>query len=88
MAEGGVCVAGGIVPKFREFIKVSEFRAAFEDKGRFAAFLRKIPVYLITHEYPGLIGSGTYLKQKLALEDPVHHSATRHSSLHNMMSRE
>lgn len=62
---GGVYIAGGIVPRFLEFFKSSGFRVAFEDKGRFHDYLEPIPVFLITHEQPGLLGSGAYLRQKL-----------------------
>ncbi|AXF76991.1 glucokinase [Erwinia tracheiphila] len=62
---GGVYIAGGIVPRFLEFFKVSGFRAAFEDKGRFRDYVRDIPVYLITHDQPGLLGAGAYLRQTL-----------------------
>ncbi|MDW9427687.1 glucokinase, partial [Yersinia enterocolitica] len=41
------------------------FRGAFEDKGRFKDFLQDIPVYMITHQQPGLLGAGAYLRQKL-----------------------
>ncbi|MBW5893150.1 glucokinase [Pectobacterium polaris] len=62
---GGVYIAGGIVPRFLEFFKASGFRAAFEDKGRFKGYMQDIPVYLITHEQPGLMGAGAYLRQVL-----------------------
>ncbi|WP_409306274.1 glucokinase [Pectobacterium sp. B1J-3] len=62
---GGVYIAGGIVPRFLEFFKASGFRSAFEDKGRFKAYVQDIPVYLITHEQPGLLGAGAHLRQLL-----------------------
>ncbi|MGV3345031.1 glucokinase [Enterobacteriaceae bacterium LUAb1] len=62
---GGVYLAGGVVPRFLEFFKASGFRAAFEDKGRFRGYVQAIPVYLIMHEQPGLLGAGTYLRQSL-----------------------
>ncbi len=62
---GGVYIAGGIVPRFLDFFKASGFRAAFEDKGRFRTYLMNIPVYMITHEQPGLLGAGAYLRQTL-----------------------
>ncbi|MDR3431276.1 MAG: glucokinase [Rouxiella aceris] len=64
---GGVYIAGGIVPRFLEFFKASGFRAAFEDKGRFKDYLRDIPVYLITHDQPGLLGAGAYLRQSIGM---------------------
>ncbi|MBP2167756.1 glucokinase [Erwinia toletana] len=62
---GGVYIAGGIVPRFLEFFKASGFRAAFEDKGRFKDYVSEIPVYMITHDQPGLLGAGAHLRQKL-----------------------
>ncbi len=62
---GGVYIAGGIVPRFLEFFKASGFRGGFEDKGRFKAYVQDIPVYLITHTQPGLLGAGAHLRQTL-----------------------
>lgn len=64
---GGVYIAGGIVPRFLEFFKASGFRVAFEDKGRFQSYLKDVPVYLITHDQPGLLGAGAYLRQSLGI---------------------
>ncbi|MEE3650947.1 MULTISPECIES: glucokinase [unclassified Brenneria] len=60
---GGVYIAGGIVPRFLSFFQASGFRAAFEDKGRFKDYLADIPVFLITHQQPGLLGAGAHLRQ-------------------------
>lgn len=62
---GGVYIAGGIVPRFMDFFKASGFRAAFEDKGRFKEYVKDIPVYLIAHDQPGLLGAGAHLRQVL-----------------------
>ena len=62
---GGVFIAGGIVPRFLDFFAASGFRTAFEDKGRFKTYLQDIPVYLITHDQPGLLGAGAHLRQAL-----------------------
>ncbi|RDK91937.1 glucokinase [Enterobacillus tribolii] len=64
---GGVYIAGGIVPRFLDFFKASGFRAAFEDKGRLKDFLEDIPVYLITHGSPGLLGAGAHLRQQMGM---------------------
>ena len=63
--QGGVYIAGGIVPRFIEFFKASPFRSAFEYKGRMSTLVKKIPVYVITHEDPGLFGAGVYLQNSL-----------------------
>ncbi|WP_241249994.1 glucokinase, partial [Citrobacter freundii] len=41
------------------------FRGGFEDKGRFKAYVQDIPVYLIVHDNPGLLGAGAHLRQTL-----------------------
>lgn len=60
--QGGIYIAGGIVPRFIEFFKSSPFRNEFENKGRMSFLVKKIPVYVITHEDPGLFGAGVYLQ--------------------------
>ena len=62
---GGVYIAGGVVPRFLDFFKASGFRGGFEDKGRFKAYVEDIPVYLIVHDNPGLLGAGAHLRQVL-----------------------
>lgn len=62
---GGVYIAGGIVPRFLDFFRASGFRGGFEDKGRFKAYVQDIPVYLIIHDQPGLLGAGAHLRQIL-----------------------
>ncbi|MEE2023695.1 MULTISPECIES: glucokinase [Alkalimonas] len=62
---GGVFIGGGIVPKLLPLLPQSEFRARFEQKGRFTAFNQAIPTYVITAEQPGLIGAALYLKQTI-----------------------
>ncbi|MBD2810887.1 glucokinase [Xenorhabdus sp. Vera] len=64
-AFGGVYIAGGIVPRFLDFFQKSGFRKGFESKGRFTNYLQDIPVYLITHDKPGLLGAGSYIRQSL-----------------------
>lgn len=62
---GGVYIAGGIVPRFLDFFRASGFRGGFEDKGRFRAYVQDMPVYLIVHDQPGLLGAGAHLRQIL-----------------------
>jgi glucokinase len=58
-ALGGLYLAGGILPDLREALLASQFRARFEAKGRYREYLNAIPTYLVTAEYPGLIGLQT-----------------------------
>lgn len=55
-ANGGIYIAGGIVPQLGDFFLNSRFRESFEAKGRYKDYLSRIPTYLITHPFPGLEG--------------------------------
>jgi glucokinase len=55
-ARGGVYIAGGIVPRLLEQLRKSDFRARFEDKGRYRAYLAAIPTYAITAPLPAFRG--------------------------------
>ena len=62
-ARGGVYLCGGILPRVADyFIKESPFNARFTDKGRFAAYLDAVPVWLVTAENPGLLGAAEALQ--------------------------
>ena len=56
-ARGGVYLGGGVLGHLREYLPRSGFRAAFEDKGRFAGFLSRIPTWLIEADQPALRGA-------------------------------
>jgi len=60
---GGVYIAGGIVPRFIDYVQNSEFRARFETKGRMSHLNQQTPTYVITESQPGLIGAAAYLHQ-------------------------
>jgi glucokinase len=64
-AFGGVYIAGGIVPRLLPLLHHSNFRASFEEKGRFSGFNAQIPTYVITAEQPGILGAAVHLKQCL-----------------------
>jgi glucokinase len=55
-ARGGVFIAGGIVPRFIEQLRTSEFRARFEAKGRYRDYLAAIPTQVITAPLPAFRG--------------------------------
>lgn len=55
-ARGGVYLAGGIVPAWGSRFDAAAFRAAFEDKGPRADWLRAIPCHVVQHPEPGLYG--------------------------------
>ncbi len=55
-ARGGIYIAGGIVPRLVEQLRKSEFRARFEDKGRYRQYLAAIPTHVITAPLPAFRG--------------------------------
>jgi glucokinase len=55
-ALGGVYIGGGIVPSLGRLFTSSPFRDRFEDKGRYADYLARVPTFVIRAELPALIG--------------------------------
>ena len=61
-ARGGVYLGGGIVPRWLGWFETSHFRERFEAKGRFSAYLKDIPVWVINaSESPALLGAARSL---------------------------
>jgi glucokinase len=58
-ATGGCYIGGGIVPGLGSFFTSSHFRNRFEDKGRFADYLSRVPTYVIRSELPAFVGLAT-----------------------------
>jgi glucokinase len=61
-AFGGLYIAGGIVPACIEQLQQSPFRERFDDKNRYADYMRRIPTYVITDPVPGLTGLAAMIK--------------------------
>lgn len=59
---GGVYVGGGIIPKILTFFESSNFRQRFDQHGRFTDYLKNIPVYVITTDYPAFSGIAESLR--------------------------
>lgn len=57
LAAGGVYIAGGIAPKILPALRAGDFIRAFQDKGRMAPLLERIPVHVIINEKAGLLGA-------------------------------
>ena len=74
-ALGGVYIGGGIVPQLGDFLDRSPFRARFEDKGRFGAYLRAIPTYVVTDAQATFIGLSALLSAQLREPHAGHGSA-------------
>ncbi len=54
---GGVVIAGGLGYRLRDYLPKSGFAERFCAKGRFASLMATVPVKLITHPQPGLLGA-------------------------------
>lgn len=55
-ARGGLYIGGGILRHMPEYLAQSQFRARFEEKGRFKKYLEPIPAYLILDEDVAFVG--------------------------------
>ncbi len=63
-AEGGVYLGGGITPKIIEFLKTSDFRNRFEDRGDLAPYIKPISTQVILDPLAGLRGAAVYYLQE------------------------
>ena len=64
-ARGGVYIAGGIVPGWGERFDAAGFLDRFRAKGRFRTYLSAVPVHVVTHRYPGLVGVEHLLARRI-----------------------
>ncbi|WP_425261939.1 glucokinase [Rubrivivax sp. RP6-9] len=64
-AFGGIYIGGGIVPRLGDYFDRSPFRARFEDKGRFSAYVRDIPSFVVTAEQATFVGVSAILHEQL-----------------------
>jgi glucokinase len=62
-ATGGIYVGGGMLPRLGGLFYRSSFRQRFEAKGRFAAYLARIPTYVLTAENLAFHGVSTLLAE-------------------------
>jgi glucokinase len=60
-AQGGVYIAGGIVPRLGPRFAASDFRARFEAKGRMRDYLAAIPTYVVTQPLVAFLGCAAAL---------------------------
>jgi glucokinase len=63
-AQGGVYIAGDIVPKLGSGFAENAFRERFEAKGRMRPYLASIPSYVITHRLPAFLGCAAELAKR------------------------
>lgn len=60
MANGGVYLGGGILPRILPLLKMGLFMKSFTDKGRFTSMLIKVPVYVILNPKAALFGAALF----------------------------
>ena len=59
-----VAIAGGIAPRMIDILDSAAVRARFEAKGRSQALLATVPIALITHPEPALLGAARLMFNK------------------------
>lgn len=64
--QGGVYLAGGILPKISQFLLDSTFVERFLNKGPMGKALQSIPVKLVEHGQLGVIGAASWYLEKRA----------------------
>lgn len=62
-AWDGLFLAGGLLPRLLPWLQRGAFRARFEDKGRFAESLRRVPSVAIMDPDAGLLGAAALAVQ-------------------------
>jgi glucokinase len=62
VATGGVALGGGVSPAILPVLAEGDFIEAFRDKGRFRAFLEKVPVKVIVDVKASLLGAARYAR--------------------------
>ncbi len=68
-ATGGIYVGGGIVPRLGELFDQTPFRERFEAKGRFSAYVARIPTYVLTAEHLAFNGVSSLLSDNMPDSD-------------------
>lgn len=60
-ARSGVYLTGGILPRVSNILLESDFKESFNSKGVMRHYVEQIPVYLITHPQPALLGTAAHM---------------------------
>lgn len=57
LPRGGVFIAGGIAPQWSDWLRTPDFLEAFRCKPPMGHLMEQLPVHLVTHPEPGLLGA-------------------------------
>ncbi|MBT8138405.1 MAG: glucokinase [Gammaproteobacteria bacterium] len=60
-STGGLVLAGGVLPRFVDFLQSSGFRKRFESKGGMSGYTQTVSSHLIVAPQPGLVGAAAFL---------------------------
>ncbi|MCK9539082.1 glucokinase [Dokdonella sp.] len=63
-AWDGAYLAGGLSPVLLPWLQRGGFRKRFEDKGRYAARMTRVPTVAIMHREPGLLGAAACARRQ------------------------
>ena len=74
-AQGGIYLAGGILPKISQFLINSSFAERFLNKGPMREALQRIPVKLVEHGQLGVIGAASWYLGRREIDPSAPHSA-------------
>jgi glucokinase len=66
LATGGVYLGGGIPPRVLPVLDNRSFMHSFQDKGRFAELMIRLPVHVILNPQAALLGAARYGLETLA----------------------
>lgn len=61
LATGGIYLGGGIPPRILSVLQGDTFVDGFLDKGRFRNLVEDIPVYVIIHPNPAMLGAASHV---------------------------
>lgn len=65
-AQGGVFLAGGILPRLADRLDQAAFRARFEAKAPMDAWMAGVPLSIVLHPAPAFLGLAALARQALA----------------------
>jgi glucokinase len=76
-AEGGIYLAGGVLPQMKDLVARSTFVERFLDKGVMREVLAATPVRLVDHAQLGVIGAASWYFGRNPADGPTAGAQTR-----------
>ena len=63
-AWAGVCLTGGLLRALKTALQAPAFKARFVGEGVMASRLAQLPVWLVEHDWPGLLGAARFAQSR------------------------